>query len=123
MTNLLKLNTLNTKQLHDLLTELRAWREWSVSSDPTSPTPKPYYEITNVETAITLDEIQERGLADDAKEVVSFLANNLTEHGYTQTELDKDKMWKLGFGSPCACGERGLPPGENFCKMCSDEET
>lgn len=69
---------------------------------------------------ISLAELVERGLGEDAQEMVAILTDILP------AEFPLEVAYALGFGPPCPCGERGLRPGEiaydDACADCLESE-
>lgn len=69
---------------------------------------------------ISLAELVERGLADDAQEMLAQITDFIPD------EVPLEVAFALGFGPPCPCGERGLRPGEkadgDSCIDCADDE-
>lgn len=69
------------------------------------------------ENYITIKEILERGLDIRALEVVNIMAGDYLSSTVAQ-QLTQEEMYAFGYGQACECGERGLFPGEEFCKDC-----
>jgi acyl carrier protein/NTP pyrophosphatase (non-canonical NTP hydrolase) len=74
---------------------------------------------------ITMTELAERGLADHA--IIKLVENGvIKDYGdlpgdRTGERLTRKEMEAFGLGPSCDCGERGLSPGEDECRMCGED--
>ena len=69
---------------------------------------------------ITMQEIRERGLDDDAVDVVNeMVGERLPSH--VAKHVPMADLALFGYGPPCPCGERGMLPGETIVENADGE--
>jgi hypothetical protein len=75
--------------------------------------------------AVTLDDLRRRG-RDDRLDEVLRLVIGIELPAATRGKVSPVEAWALGYGIPCACGERGLDPTEaddgDLCAECKAAE-